>query len=252
MLGLRHFALFAVLPLSAHAQKAFDVASVRPSTEHIEFERDGQTSVLHGVLRMHDVSVSACIAFAYGISTSQIVGPASLKDKRYDIIAQGNPDATESQIRQIRQMLQSLLAERFHLTSHREQKEMRGYILTVVSSSPKHPGKFHPSAADGEVYRQNSAARTVARNITMEQFADFLSGPLERPVADETNLTGQYDLQLDFSGYVDLTPTDASERPGAAYVLNAALKGELGLQITPRKTHFDIMVVDRVDYPTPN
>lgn len=249
MLRLPRFGLFAALSLAAHAQATFDVASVRPATEHIEFERDGQTSVLHGTLRMHDVSVTDSIAFAYSISTSQIVGPASLKDQRYDIVAKGNPDATESQIRQ---MLQSLLAERFHLTSHREQKEMRGYILAVASSPPKHPGKFHPSAANGEVYRQNSARGTVARNITMKQFADFLSGPLEGPVADETKLPGQYDLQLDFAGYVDLTPTDPSELPGVAYVLNAALKGELGLQITTRKTHFDIIVVDHIEYPTPN
>ena len=249
MLRLLHFALLVAAPLSAHAQTTFDVASVRPTTEHIEFERDGQTSVLHGMLRMHDVSISACIAFAYGISTSQIVGTASLKDKRYDITAKGNPDATEWQIRR---MLQSLLAERFHLTSHGEQKEMRGYVLTVVSSSPKRPGKFHPSADNGEVYRQNSASGTVARHITMKQFADFLSGPLEGPVADETNLTGQYDLQLDFAGYLDLTPTDPSERRGVAYILNAALKGELGLQITPRKTYFDIIVVDHIGYPTPN
>jgi uncharacterized protein (TIGR03435 family) len=148
-------------------------------------------------------------------------------------------------------MMQALLAERFHLTSHREQKEMRGYVLTVATA-PNDRGKFHASAADGEVYRRNSASGTVARNLTMKQFADFLSGPLEAPVADDTNLTGKYDLQLEFARYVELTATDQSERPGVAYVLNAALKGELGLQITPRKTNFDVIVVDHVDDPTPN
>ena len=249
MLRLLHFALFVALPLSVHAQTTFEVASVRPATEHVEFEGNGQTSALHGMLRMRDVSVRTCIAFAYGLSTSQIVGLASLTDKRYDITAKGNPGATESQIRQ---MLQSLLAERFHLTTHGEQKEMRGYVLTVVSSSPKQLSKFHPSVAVGEVYRQNSASGTVARNITMKQFADFLSDLLEGPVADETNRTGQYDLQLDFARYVDLTPTDPSDRPNVTYVLNAALKGELGLQITPRKANFDIIVVDHLEYPTPN
>ena len=136
------------------------------------------------------------------------------------------------------------------MTIHRAQKEMRGYALTVFSYSPKEAGKFHHSAAEGELYRQNSGAATVARNITMKQFAEFLSGPLEGPVADETNLAGQFDLQLDFARYVDLTPTDPSERPGVEYVLNAALKGELGLQINPRKANFDIIVVDHVEYPT--
>ena len=46
--------------------------------------------------------------------------------------------------------------------------------------------------------------------------------------------------------------TDPSARPGAAYVLNAALKGELGLQITPRRTDFDIIIVDHVESPSPN
>lgn len=51
---------------------------------------------------------------------------------------------------------------------------------------------------------------------------------------------------------VDLTPTDPSLLPGAAYVLNAALKGELGLQIIPRRTNFDVIIVDHVEYPSPN
>jgi uncharacterized protein (TIGR03435 family) len=42
----------------------------------------------------------------------------------------------------------------------------------------------------------------------MKQFVEFLSGPLEAPVADETNLTGKYDLKLEFARYVELTSTD--------------------------------------------
>ena len=149
-------------------------------------------------------------------------------------------------------MLQSLLAERFHLTLHHGQKEMRGYVLTVFSNPPRDPVKFHRSADEGECYRQNSSTGTVAHNITMKQFAEFLSGPLEGPVADETNLPGRYDLQLEFARYVDLTPAGPSALPGAAYVLNAALKGELGLQIAPRRTNFDVIIVDHVEYPSPN
>jgi uncharacterized protein (TIGR03435 family) len=233
----------------AQAQPTFEVASIRPATERVEFERDGQIAALHGTLRMRGVSVSACVAFAYGISTSQVLGPASLTDKRYDIIAKAEPNTPETQLRQ---MLQSLLAERFHLTLHHGQKEMRGYVLTVFANPPRDPAKFHPSAAEGEFYRQNSATGTVARNITMQQFAEFLSSPLEGPVADQTDLPGHYDLQLEFARYVDLTPTDQSALPGVAYVLNAALKGELGLQITPRRTNFEVVVVDHVEYPSPN
>ena len=83
----------------------------------------------------------------------------------------------------------------------------------------------------------------------MKEFADFLSGPLEGPVADDTKLTGEYDLQLDFTHYVDLH-ADNSELPGTAFVLNSALKGELGLQIIPRKASFNVLVVDHVEVPS--
>jgi uncharacterized protein (TIGR03435 family) len=86
----------------------------------------------------------------------------------------------------------------------------------------------------------------------MRQFAEFLSGPLEGPVADQTNLPGEYDLQLEFARYVDLTPADPSVLPGVAYVLNAALQGELGLQITSRRTNFDVLIVDHVEHPSSN
>lgn len=244
-----HPAFVAALSVFAHAQARFDVASVRPATERVEFERDGKIAAVHGTLQMRGVSLAACVAYAYGVSTAQVVGPASFLEKRYDIIAKAEQEIPETQVRQ---MLQALLADRFHLTQHRGQKEMRGYVLSVFSNPPKDPVKFHPSPAPGEFYRQNSSTGTVARNITMQQFAEFLSGPLEGPVADQTSLPGQYDLQLEFARYVDLTPADASALPGAAYVLNAALKGELGLQITPRRTNFDIVIVDHVENPSPN
>ena len=205
-----HLLLFTTLSAFGQAQATFEVASVRPATERVEFERDGEIALLHGTLRMRDVSISACVAFAYGISTSQVVGPISLTDKRYDIIAKAEHDIPETQIPQ---RLQSLLAERFRLTLHHGQKEMRGYVLSVFSNPPRDPVKFHPSSTAGEFYRQNSSTGTVARNITMKQFAEFLSGPLQGPVADQTNLPGQYDLQFELARYVDLTPTDRRRCP---------------------------------------
>jgi uncharacterized protein (TIGR03435 family) len=86
----------------------------------------------------------------------------------------------------------------------------------------------------------------------MKEFADSLSSPLEGPAADESGLPGDYDLELDFTPYVDVNETDRSRLPSAVAVLNAALKGELGLQITPKKARFDTLVVDHSEDPTPN
>jgi uncharacterized protein (TIGR03435 family) len=242
-------AALAALQFPGFAQTSFDVASIRPASEQVANERDGRTTMTRQALQMHDVSVRVCLAFAYGVSTSQIAGPASIADKHYDIFAKVDHDVTEAQMRQ---MMQTLLTDRFHLMLHHELREMRGYVLSVYAQPPKNPAKFHRSGTAGEVYRENSATGTVARNITMKQFADFLSGPLEGPVADESGLPGEYDLVLDFRSYVDINETDRSQLPGVASVLNAAMKGELGLQIKPKKATFDTLVVGHSEDPTPN
>lgn len=242
-------ALLAAVQFPAFAQTSFDVASIRPAMERVANERDGRTTISRDALQMHDVSVRTCLAFAYGVSTSQIAGPASVTDKRYDILAKVDHDVTGDQMRQ---MMQTLLADRFHVILHHEQREMRGYVMSVFAQPPKDPAKFHRSVAPGVAYHENSLTGTVAHNITMKEFADFLSGPLEGPVADESGLAGEYDLDLDFRPYVDVNETDRSQLPGVASVLNAALKGELGLQITTKKATFDMLVVDHSEDPTPN
>ena len=241
--------LIAAFAAPAIAQTSFDVASIRPASQQVANERYGRTTIGRQTLEMHDVPVVACMAFAYGVSPSQIVGPPSMSDKHYDIVAKVDHDVTEAEMRR---MMQALLAERFQLKFHHEEKEMRGYVLSVYAQPPKDAAMFHRSVAQGEAYHENSATGTVARNMTMKQFADFLSGPLEGPVADESNLPGEYDLVLDFRPYVDVTETDRSLLPGVAAVLNAALKGKLGLQLTSKKAMFDVLVVDRGGEPTPN
>jgi len=236
------------LQLPIFAQTSFDVASIRLSAERVPFERNGRTTITREGLQMRDVSIRVCLAFAYDVSTAQIGGPSSINDKHYDILAKVDHEVGESQMRE---MMKTLLTERFHVSLHHEQREMRGYVLSVLAQ-PKNPAKFHPSAAPGDMYRENSATGTLARNITMNQFAAFLSGPLDGPVSDETHLQGQYDLVLDFTSYVDVNETDRSRMPSPSAILNSALKGELGLEITPKKATFDTLIVDRSEDPTPN
>ena len=143
-------------------------------------------------------------------------------------------------------MMQAVLKERFHLAFHREQRELSGYVLTVLPKGPK----IKPSPnQDGEVYRQNSAAGMVAKNITMQELADYMSEPIGAPLADGTHLNGQYDLVIDFTKYVD-TPREIL--PNATTVLNAAFKGDLGLQITKDKAVYDMVVLDHVEAPSEN
>jgi uncharacterized protein (TIGR03435 family) len=225
------------------AQSAFDVASIHPSSGDVKFERNGIIQADHGTLAMHDVTVSACIQWAYGISQGLVSGPSFLKEVHYDITAKTDPGTAP---KQMRLMLQELLRERFNLAFHLEKKELRVYSLMVSRGGIK----MHASSPGGEMSRQNSATGMTARSITMRELADYLSDPLGTPLTDATGLPGRYDFTLDFTPYVDMKRDDV--RPDPASVLGAALKGELGLELVKAKQVMDVTVVDHVEPPTAN
>ena len=60
------YALPFFITTVATAQATFDVASIHPTSEHVQFESNGTTEVAYGTLKMHDVTVATCIYWAYG------------------------------------------------------------------------------------------------------------------------------------------------------------------------------------------
>ena len=231
-------------PLAATAQAAFDVASIRPTSEHVQFESNGTTEAAHGTLKMHDVTVATCIHWAYGTPLPLIHGPESLKQVHYDILAKSAPDTTEAQMRL---MLRTLLTERFKFAFHSEKAELRVYTLTVAKSGIK----MHPAATGTPPSHQNSHTGMAGHAMTMSELAEYLTDALGAPLTDNTGLAGRYDFIIDFTPYVDLERTN-NERPDPVVVLKAALKDELGLEIVQNKETVDTLVVDHVEAPTAN
>lgn len=243
---LKPLALTAVLAFSLPLPaQTFDVASIRPSAQSVQFERDGETKVVPGTLSMRDVTVSTCIKWAYEIQQAQIVPKKGMDNVHYDIVAKTADGTTREQMRI---MLRNLLSERFELVLHHEKRELSGYALI---RSPRGV-KIKPSSTqDGDLFRQNSATGMIAKNMTLAEFVQYMSGPIGAPLVDETHLDGKYDLSIDFTPYVDLDkPQD--QLPGPVAVLNATFEGELGLRLVPRKVTVDVLVVDRVTSPTEN
>lgn len=236
----------AFLPLSVPAQQpSFAVATIRPSAAQVQFEHDGKTDFLPDTLRMRDVTLNTCIKLAYGVQDSQISGPGLLRSEHYDITAKADAPVSHDQMKL---MLQTLLGDRFRLSFHRENKELKGFALVVTKGGPK----FHEAVGDGETTRQNTATATIAKSITMREFADFLSGPVEAPIVDKTGLAGKYDFTLDFTSY--LPPLDRpTKMDDFLGVMQAALDGELGLKLEPhRKEVVEVLVIDHVEKPSEN
>ena len=99
-----------------------------------------------------------------------------------------------------------------------------------------------------------------AINATMGEFAGaFLQTlVLDRPVVDETGLTGRYDFSFTFTpddtmfnGHPPAQPnkTDTTE---AAPSLFEAFQQQLGLKLDAQKTNVPVIAIDHVDKPSAN
>ena len=232
----------AVSGRGALAQPAFAVATIRPSAQSVKFERDGKTEIARDRLLMRDVTVSTCIKWAYGVQQSQISGPAWIASDHFDIEAKPDEPASEAQMKA---MMQTLLADRFKLTFHRQSKELKSFALTVAKGG----SKMQKAAVDGPSSRQNSDMGTVVKSMTMREWGDFLAGVAELPVVDKTGLEGRYDFSLDFSPYL---PKEQNEHPDVVYILNQAMPAEIGLRLEPVKETVEVMVVDHVEKASVN
>src|SRR5208282_5230084 len=135
---------------AAAAQKpAFEVATIRPSKESVKFEHDGKTEFLGDTLRMQDVTVNTCIKLAYHVQDRQISGPGWLASDHFDITAKTDGPSDQETMKR---MLQSLLADRFGLSFHRERREMKVIVLTVAKNGPRLTPAATPEA---KPFREN-------------------------------------------------------------------------------------------------
>lgn len=235
---------FLLFGSCAVAQESFDVATVRLSSGEVRFERDGEMTVSHGTLRMHDVTLITCIKWAYHVQRAQIVEPEGIDGQHYDIVAKVDGEPTTDQMRV---MLRGLLAERFALKLHPGTKDVNAYVATVAPAGLK---KMKPAVSqDGEAWHQNSAMGMVAKSFTMQDFVTYVSDPLGAPLVDETGLPGKYDFQIDFHPYVDQA---AEIHADPQQVLKATFEGELGLKLVRKRATIDTLVIDHVAAATPN
>jgi len=96
---------------------AFDVASVHHNTS---LTTQSNINFTPGSVTFINLQLRAIIQFAYGISQpSRLAGvPDWANSERFDIVAKGAINNVEGR----RRMLQAVLAERFKLVAHTEQR----------------------------------------------------------------------------------------------------------------------------------
>src|SRR5947208_14535718 len=89
--------------------------------------------------------ISELLIRAYRIKPYQLSGPEWMRKQRFDIMAK-TPEGASAE--RLPEMLQTLLADRFKLTIHRETKDLPVYALVVG----KNGIKLEPSAPDAGTF----------------------------------------------------------------------------------------------------
>jgi uncharacterized protein (TIGR03435 family) len=245
LLGLAFFAA-ASFGYAQTASPSFEVATIKPAAPsndghtHINYPPDDRFSA-------QNITLSALMQWAYGMPENQILdGPSWLSSTRFDIQAKADPDQikslTSEQLRELKQqMLQTLFADRFHLKAHQETRVLPAYDLVVAKGGVKLLSS-----------KNNGNSVTIRRTylngegLTINLIAKELSKITGRVVVDKTNLTGRYDLKLQW------TPDDAPATDDSAPSLFTAIQEQLGLKLESAKEPVPVLVIDHIEPPTPN
>ena len=203
-------------------------------------------------------SLNDLVIFAYNLRDVQLSGgPAWAKrdvpvsSELFQVIAKAAGDPPPP-MDAFRQMLQSLLAERFKLQVHHARKNLPVYNLMIDKGGPK----LKPSASDAKRYFTvagvgSLGVRIVATHMTVQELIDLqLSAYATRPIFDKTGLDTPCDFTLQFVGENLRPEQEPSLADGPP--LTSAVREQLGLRLESSTTPFDTVVIDRAERPTEN
>ena len=195
---------------------------------------------------------------------------------RFDINAKPPDDAPPGQAPA---MLRTLLVQRFSLRTHTETRDVPVYALKVANGGRFGPkfrpsqhncdewvkrvreansfvlgnGVAEPSDADGKSWCRSNpfdkdglsarGAGTIAQLIrSVQAFAD-------RPLVDMTSLAGNFEWDVKFVR----ASVSGKETPDSnVSEMFTAFREQLGLTLAPQLAPYELLVIDRVQMPTPD
>jgi len=266
VVGTLRVGLFAQNPVSP----AFEVASVKPN-------RSGSTEkgfrMPPGRFTATNVTLGDMIRFAYGtpppLPSNQLSGGEKwIRSDPFDLNAkaEGNPSQVQFSL-----MLRTLLADRFRLSVHIENKELPVYALMMGKSDVSVGSQLRRSEVDCSAVAPPSElllganqpaplcqimlapGTRTGRAVTMAELARSLDSAVGRPVRDHTNLAGRFDFELTWTPdrppqstpETRLPPIDP-DRPS----IYTAIKEQLGLRLESDREPLDVIVIDHAEKPT--
>jgi len=255
---------------------AFDSTSVKANTSG-----SGMIQMLPAANRgwqATNVTLGFLVRMAFQLQDDQIVGgPNWLFEDRFDVMGTGTaPGRDGSLFNKVR----SMLADRFHLATHTETRELPIFALVMARGDGALGSKLTKSTADCSP-QANGAGRGLLNlgerprcgfrigpgsldvgGQTMALFAQNLSRFVGGIVVDRTNLAGTFDIALAYAPQSARNPA-ARDLPGApppgpptdgndAPSIFTALVEQLGLKLEATRGPVEVVVIDRAEHPAAN
>jgi uncharacterized protein (TIGR03435 family) len=253
---------------------SFEVAVIRPSQNESKEVQERFTG--------NQVTISATqlrlIAMAWDISVKTIVDTPAFMDKQiWEVTAKlPIPDTpptpgkrTQIDYDQVRLMMRSLLAERFGLKTHLEDRPGIAYALLpgtpkLKKADPANRASCSNTPAPGE--KNPRLANPLLTqymhcdNVTMDEFARELQGysgyVIKTPVRNATGIEGRYDVTLSFSGIHTLEnlaaggtgdPAATGDSTGVPLTIEDAVAKQLGLKLELEHRPIPALVIDHIN-----
>jgi uncharacterized protein (TIGR03435 family) len=216
---------------------------------------------------------------AHRVKRYQISGPPWLGADHFTVDAK-IPDGFTT--RHVPEMLQSMLDVRFGMKSHWEKKEFPVYTLGLSKLEPNLKEVAAPEDQLSFPIGNINGGRSVidfgsggtftfgdnmldAKKLNLDQFTEWFSNFMDKPVINNTGLTGYYDFQLKLTARDFQTMWLWAVIAGGANVPPPALVDGLSLESLPNalktlgfklergKGFIDVLVIDAVERkPTEN
>lgn len=239
----------------ASALPQFEVATIKPTHMSPTGVAMGLYVYPGGRIHAGACTVEMLLHYAFNVWPYQIKGGpqwAYSNSERYDIdaipsetspsrkmwSASPNSSPTDEQ----RQMLQSLLIDRFQLRFHWDEGTGPVYFL----EKGKNHLRLNPTSDPTAGMRLSiGGVVSTGKDVTMSDLASYLGRFLQRPVIDRTGLTGAFDFEYDSSG------DEASSNEEYADSIIASING-IGLRLKNGHGSIRILVIDSVAKPSPN
>jgi uncharacterized protein (TIGR03435 family) len=251
-------------PAASHRDlPRFEVATIKPiDTRAGAMHQSGADVYPGGRIVLPTVDLKSLISTAFDLAGWQLSdGEEWMGKEQYDVVAKAPEDSKPYDLRhtwfriedpRLRQMLQALLIDRFQLKVHRETRTGQVYLL--VKSGKAIPVKptdtpSAPRASEGFGSVGVAGDTWVMYNTSMRQLANFVGDfYLNRPVLDQTGLSGSYDFKWKM---LLANPDQPDSQLGSKDELMQFIQ-VMGLKLKPSTGLVETLVIDHAEPPSEN